>query len=158
MDSVLFLERAENELKLAKIVFAVSQDFPLQTKLFDEKYPETYYSATITHCYYCIFYCAKAYLINKGVKLVAPQEHKKAYVALMKYAKTGELDLELLKLYQEALVRAETLLGIFHDEKKKRGDFTYKTLPQANQMPARESIANAQTFYKNLRAIVQKQQ
>lgn len=157
MDSDLYLNRAENELKLAKIIFAVSKDPQLQTKTFNEKYPDTYYSATITHSYYCIFYCAKAYLLQKGVKITAPEEHKKTYEAFMKYVNSGELDVELLKLYQTALIRAETLLGILHEEKRKRGDYTYKTLPQANQAPAQESIQNAQTFYKNIQALAKKQ-
>ncbi len=47
------------------------------------------------------------------------------------------------------IVRAETLLEIFKTEKRKRGDFTYNTIPQANVEPAEESIKNAKEFIKH---------
>ncbi|MCX6706589.1 MAG: hypothetical protein NT001_00395 [Candidatus Woesearchaeota archaeon] len=40
----------------------------------------------------------------------------------------GELDVELLMLYEKVLVKADKLLGIFKIEKKKRGEFTYQKL------------------------------
>ena len=156
MDSDLYLNRAENEIKLARIVFAVSKDQSMQVEVFGEKYPDTYYSAVITHSYYAIFYAAKAYLLTKGVVITPPEEHRKTYDALKGRVDSGELDVDLLRLYNEALVRAETLLGILKSEKKKRGDYTYQTLPQANQAPAAESVKNAETFYKHLRALTTK--
>lgn len=71
-----------------------------------------------------------------------------------KFVDSGELDVEFLKIYQEALVRAEYLLGIFKEEKKKRGEFTYRTMPQANKEPAKESIEHARAFYKHIFAII----
>ena len=53
------------------------------------------------------------------------------------------------------VVRAEELLGIFKTEKKKRGDFTYHTLPQANQKPAEDSLKNAKTFVANISKIIE---
>jgi len=41
-------------------------------------------------------------------------------------------------------------LGIFKEEKWKRGHYTYKTIPQANKGPAEESIENAKTFLSNI--------
>lgn len=93
-------------------------------------------------------------MINKGIKITAPEEHKQAFDAFKKFVESGELDVELLKIYQEAIVRAEYLLGIFQQEKKKRGTFTYRTMPQANKDPAKESIINAKTFFKHIIAII----
>jgi len=150
MDSALYLYRAENELKLVRILFQLSNEPATQTRIFDVKDPETYYSAVINHCYYTIFYAAKAYLLQKGVKTASPEEHKKTFTAFKRHVESGELDVELLKIYQQALVRADTLLGIFNVEKQKRGKYTYRTLPQANQEPAQESIRHARTFFKNI--------
>ena len=78
----------------------------------------TFYSAVISHAYYCIFYSAKAYLLKKGIKINAPEEHRKTYEAFKELTDKGELDVELLKLYEKMLVKADTLLGIFRIEKK----------------------------------------
>jgi uncharacterized protein (UPF0332 family) len=150
MDSRLCINRAENELKLSGIIFAISEDLKIQTDTFDIKDPETYYSSVISHCYYCIFYSAKAYLLNKGIRITAPREHKKAYEEFKKFVDSGELDVELLKIYREAIIRADALLGIFREEKQKRGKFTYRTLPQANKEPAKDSIAHAKTFFQHI--------
>ena len=154
MDSKLYIHRSENEIKLSEIIFAISEKPDIQTNSFDIKDPETYYSAVISHCYYSVFYAAKAYLTKKGIEIKAPEEHKKAFEKFKKFVESGELDVELLKIYQEALVRAELLLGIFKEEKKKRGNFTYRTMPQANKDPAKESINHAKTFFKHIFAIV----
>jgi len=150
MDSSLFIYRSENELKLAGIIFTISENTRIQKDIFEVNEPETYYSAVIAHSYYSIFYGAKAYLIKKGIEVSAPEEHKKAFAEFKKLVESGEIDVELLKIYHEALVRAEYLLGIFKEEKKKRGDFTYRIIPQANQEPAQESIRNAKIFFKNM--------
>jgi hypothetical protein len=107
MDSKLYTHRAENEIKLAEIIFTISDKTKIQTEVFAVNDPETYYSAVIAHSYYSIFYSAKAYLEIKGIKISAPKEHKKAFEEFKKFVDSGELDVELLKIYQEALVRAE---------------------------------------------------
>lgn len=154
MDSKLCIHRAENEIKLAEIIFTISEKPNIQTETFKVNDPETYFSAVIAHSYYSIFYGAKAYLAKKGIEVSAPEEHKKVFAELKKFVESGELDVELLKIYQEALVRAEYLLGIFKEEKKKRGEFTYRTMPQANQEPAKESIGHAKTFFKHMIAVL----
>jgi uncharacterized protein (UPF0332 family) len=156
MDSKLFIHRAENEIKLAEIIFAISEKLSIQKEIFKVNEPETYFSAAIAHSYYSIFYSAKAYLAKKGIVISAPEEHKKAFDEFKKLVETGELDVELLKIYQEAIVRAEYLLGIFKEEKKKRGEFTYRTMPQANKEPAKESIEHSKTFFKHMIALLQK--
>ena len=154
MDSKLFIHRAENEIKLAEMIFVISEEPNIQKETFKVKEPETYFSAVIAHSYYGIFYGAKAYLAKKGVEVSAPEEHKKVFMEFKTFVESGELDVELLKIYQEALVRAEYLLGILKEEKKKRGEFTYRTMPQANKEPAKESIEHAKTFYKHIFGIL----
>ncbi|MDO8480823.1 MAG: HEPN domain-containing protein [Nanoarchaeota archaeon] len=156
MDSNLSIHRAENEYKLAGIIFKISENPELQTKTFGIRDPETYFSAVISHSYYSIFFAAKAYLLKKGIAVVAPEEHRKAYEAFKGFVDSGELDVELLKIYQQALVRAEVLLGIFKEEKKKRGTFTYRILPQANREPARESMEHAKIFLNAMQAVCEK--
>ena len=70
----IYLERSENELDLAKIIFEISSN---NSKKEEFKIKTTFYSAVISHSYYSIFYCAKTYLLTKGIKNKAPQEHKK---------------------------------------------------------------------------------
>lgn len=149
MNQKLYLERAENEQKLANILFTLSTDPSLQAEMFNIE-AETYYSAVIGHCYYSIFYVAKAYLLSKNIKLDAPHEHKKAFEAFKNFVDSGELDVELLIAYKETLYKAEYLLGIYLEEKKKRGKYTYKTLPQANREPAKQSISHAMHFYTQI--------
>ena len=121
-DTKLYLERAGNELKLADIIMQISINKELQTKIPTIDKPDTYFSSVISHAYYSIFYTAKAYLIMKGIITKAPEEHKKTYDEYRRLVLQGIVDKELLRLYEEVLVKAEELLGIFKIEKKKRGE------------------------------------
>src|SRR3989344_4220856 len=153
----LFLQRAENELVAAQILFSISSDTALQQEQFKIEKSFTFYSTVISHSYYCIFYSAKAILVKEGIKTNAPEVHKKTLEAFeANLVKTGKLDLELLKIYKKMIVRAEELLGIFSKEKGKRGEFTYQKLPQANREPAKESLDNAAAFFKNINKIIRK--
>ena len=149
-DTKLYLERAGNELKLAEIIMQMSINKDLQTKIPTIDKPDTYFSSVISHAYYSIFYTAKAYLIMKGIITKAPEEHKKTYDEFRRLVSQGIVDKELLRLYEEVLVKAEELLGIFKIEKKKRGEFTYQRIAQANLEPAKESLENAKTFLKHI--------
>ena len=149
-DTKLYLERAENELRLVEIIMKLSTDQDLQVKTFNLGKAETYFSSVISHAYYSIFYTAKAYLILKGIRTKPPEEHKKTYVEFKKLVEQRVIDKELLELYEEVMVKAEKLLGIFKVERKKRGEFTYKRLAQANKEPASQSLENAKTFFKNI--------
>lgn len=143
----LYLKRAQNELNLAIITMKISDDKEIQTTVF--KLPnDTYYNAVISHSYYSIFYCAKAYLIFKNIKTDMPEEHRKTYEEFSNFVNKEILKKELLLIYEDALVKAETLLSIFNKEKWKRGHFTYQKLPQANKEPAIESLENASKFFK----------
>ncbi|VVB76340.1 Uncharacterised protein [Candidatus Tiddalikarchaeum anstoanum] len=145
----LYLSRSENELNLAGIIFQLSINKELQLDIFKVK-PDTYFSAAISHAYYCIFYAAKAYLLTKNVKTNPPEEHRKTFEEFKKLVDKGIIDKELLELYEDALIKADALLDIFQQEKGKRGKFTYRKLPQANQEPANESLEHAKTFFKHM--------
>lgn len=154
-ESGLYLQRAENELVVAQMLFDISSNLKLQKEQFKLEKEFTFYSTVISHSYYCIFYSAKAILVKEGIKTEAPEIHKKTLEAFEKYlVKTGKLDVDLLKIYKKMIVRAEELLGVFSLEKGKRGEFTYQKLPQANKEPAKESIDNASFFFKNINRIL----
>lgn len=152
---ILYLNRAKNELDLAKAVFKISIETKFKLDL-ELKEDATFFSNVISNSYYCIFYSAKAFLYAKGITTSAPDEHRKTLDEFEKLAMSGQIDAELLKIYKEIIVKAEELLGIFVKEKSKRGKFTYKTLPQANLEPAKESLENAESFYKNINLVVRK--
>ncbi len=151
----LYLQRAENELIAAQLLFEISSNATLQKEQFKLEREFTFYSGVIGHSYYCIFYSAKAILMKTGIKTEAPEVHRKTLEAFWKHlVKTGKLDVELLKIYQRVVVRAEELLGIFSKEKGKRGEFTYQKLPQANRAPAKESFDNASFFFKHINKVL----
>src|SRR3989338_6698746 len=58
---ILNFERAENELKHSEAVFKISESKDLKIKLglLEE---DTFYSGTIAHAYYAIFFATKALL------------------------------------------------------------------------------------------------
>ena len=85
-----------------------------------------------------------------------PDEHKKTLEEFEKLAASGYIDKELVRIYKDIVIKAEELLGNFTKEKSKRGKFTYRTLPQANLEPAKESLENAEKFYKSINLIVRK--
>ena len=152
----LYIERAENEVRLASAIFILSGSNELKEKT-GARDEDTFYSGAISHAYYAIFYAAKAILLNKGIKTDSPEIHRKTFDAFKKeLVESGELDVELLKIYKAMIVRAEELLGFFNREKWKRGHFTYQTIAQANVLPAKESIANAQKFVKNILQVLEK--
>lgn len=148
----IYIKRAENEINLSKIIMRVSESDDIQRDIFGIPH-DTYFSAVISHSYYSIFYMAKAYLTTKNIKTEPPEDHKKTYEELKKLVEKGLVDVELLKIYQELMFRADTLLKIFEVEKSKRGKFTYKKLPQANAEPAKESLKNAKTFFGHMNAL-----
>lgn len=154
-EAELYLQRAENEFVAAQMLFDISSNEKLQKETFKLEKEFTFYSLTISHSYYSIFYSAKAILIENGIKTDAPEVHKKTIDAFEIYlVKNGRLDVELLKIYKKMIVRADELLGIFSNEKRKRGEFTYQKLPQANKKPAKESVDNASRFFKTIRKVL----
>jgi uncharacterized protein (UPF0332 family) len=158
MDSMIsiFLQRADNELLLAEKIKLLSEDEDAKNFM---KIPAdiTFYSAVISHSYYAIFYAAKAILLTKGVKTISPEIHKKTLDEFQRnFVDTGVLDVKLLEIYKNMAIRADTLLEIFRDVRQKRGDFTYKTIPQANKEPAGDSIKYAKIFVSNIIKVIEK--
>ena len=147
----LYLKRARTEMNMAVLLLRSSGNKLLND--FDIPEDETFYSGVISHCYYSVFYSAKAMLLTKDIDTKAPEIHKKTLDAFKEqFIDTGILDMKLLLIYKKMIVKAESLLQIFKAEKKKRGDFTYNTIAQANIEPANESIENAKTFLKHCNA------
>jgi hypothetical protein len=91
------------------------------------------------------------------VKTKPPEIHKKTYEEFKKrFVDSSILDIELLKIYKIMIIRADDLLFLFRTEKKKRGQFTYHTIAQANIPYAEESINNARKFVTNINEIIRK--
>ena len=147
----LYLKRARTEMNMGILLLKTSGNKLLND--FDIPEDETFYSGVISHCYYSIFYSAKAMLLTKGIDTKAPEIHKNTLNEFKKhFIDSGILDMKLLLIYKKIIVKAECLLQIFESEKKKRGDFTYNTISQANIEPAKESLKNAKTFFKHCNA------
>ncbi|MCX6706588.1 MAG: hypothetical protein NT001_00390 [Candidatus Woesearchaeota archaeon] len=53
MVSKLYLERAQNEFELARIIIQITGDEKMQKEVFKVSSPLTFYSAVISHSYYC---------------------------------------------------------------------------------------------------------
>ncbi len=86
-----YFERAENEVILAVSVKKISEDAEAK-KLLQIEYQQTFYSATISHSYYAIFYAAKAILLAKSIKTEMPDVHKKTLAAFKEHLiDTGSL-------------------------------------------------------------------
>jgi uncharacterized protein (UPF0332 family) len=152
----IYSGRAENELRLAVGLLRLSQDNAIKDDLGVNR-EDTFYSAAISHAYYAIFYSAKALLLTKSIKTTSPFVHKKTFEEFKRnFVDNGELDVELLKIYDRILVRADELLGLYKTEKSKRGTFTYKTIAQANLEPANESVDNSRKFLINIKNILKK--
>jgi uncharacterized protein (UPF0332 family) len=151
----LYLERAENQILIAKTTFEISLDNNLKgiLKISPDK---TFFNDVISQCYYSIFYSAKAYLLSLGILTKPPEEHKKTYEEFKKVVFSGKLDKELLNIYESESEKAEVLLNIFYLEKKKRGKFTYNINSNANIPYAEESISNARKFVSLLKNVLEK--
>ncbi len=151
----LSIKRTENELIAAKALFILSDIAEAKTLL---KVPasETFYSSVIAHAYYTIFYAARTYVVSKGIKLPEQGVHQAVYSAFRKFVRQGKLAEELLALYEDVKVKAETLLEIFDEEEENRTKFTYKTFAQANKAPAEKSIQNAEIFLTEIKGLIGK--
>jgi uncharacterized protein (UPF0332 family) len=155
MDSTanLFLERAANEHQLTRIILQISDKPDIQRDTFRITEPMTFYSAVIAHSYYAIFFATKSYLHMKGTDTSPPEEHRKVFEEFKTLVKSGVVDNDLLRIYQEMMLQADTLLGILSKEREKRTIFTYKRMPQSNRPPAEQSVANAHKFIIHLRQL-----
>jgi len=149
----LYMIRAEDEFLLAQKDMEISTNNRIKEILGISK-EKTFFYSVITHSYYAIFYAAKAYLLTKHIKTRAPEEHKKTFEEFSKIVKKGILDEELLRLYEDAIVKANALLNIFRVEKKKRGHFTYNIRSEANIPYAKESLENSRKFTSAIKSLI----
>ena len=117
----------------------------------------TFLNDVISEFYYSIFYAAKAYLILKGIETSPPNEHKKTYNKFKKLVKSGKIDKKLIEIYDTEAEKAEVLLNIFQDEKKKRGRFVYNVDFNANIPYASESMENAIKFVSTIKMLIEKE-
>ena len=150
----LCIERSENELALAKAIQYLSENEKTKTEIFNIPKETTFYSGAIAHAYYAIFYSAKAYIISKGIKLPEQGQHQAVYYKFKKFVNEGQINEELLALYNEIKIKAEMLLEILDKEEENRTVYTYYKLPQANKEPAQKSIDNAQFFVSHIKALI----
>lgn len=150
----IYLNRAENELILAKVNFDISLNTELK-KIHGIAFDKTFFVDVISESYYSIFYSAKAYLLVNGIKTAPPEEHKKTYEEFKKLVESGKLDKELLEIYEIENEKAEVLLKIFFDEKKKRGNFVYNVKSEANIPKAEESVRNARKFASTIKHLIE---
>ena len=151
----LWRNRANNELTMAQVLKRIIEE-PTLKKEFQIPASSTFYNGVINHAYYSIFYSARAALLLEKIEVVAPDIHTKAYNRFKNvFVDTGKLNKHLFKYYTSTFVKASDLLQIMEEEKKKRGDFTYTTIPEANQLPAEESITNALQFISHIRTFIQ---
>ncbi len=152
----LYLERAENELLLAKTNFDISIKYQLKEILGIPK-EKTFFNDVISQAYYSIFYSAKAYLLKRNIKTKPPEEHKKTYEEFKRFVDSGKINKQLLEIYDAETEKAEVLLKIFFSEKRKRGIFTYNVKSEANIPSAQESTNNARTFVSLIKSLVEKE-
>ena len=148
------LERADNELLLSKAIYLLSESGDLKKSKFNLPEDITFYSSVISHAYYGIFYSAKAYLISKNVPIPEQGQHNAVYYKFKQFVKKGDIDKELLNIYNDLRIKAKTLLEILDKEGENRTTYTYHTLPQANKEPSEKSIENAQNFVSNMNALI----
>lgn len=155
MDSVVnsYLERAENELVLAKINFEISTNSKYKN-IFNIEQSRTFFNDVISQAYYSIFYSAKAFLLTKNIGTKTPEEHKKTYEEFRKFVENGEINKTLMQIYETETIKAESLLKIFFLEKKKRGTFVYNVKSEANLPYAKESLDNARKFVSLIKSII----
>ena len=158
MDSTVsnLLDRAENEILLASSLTKISDSTNEKLKSeLDLPKDTTFFSGVISHAYYSIFYSAKAYLLSRNMHFKSKQgEHSQVYHRFRALVIKGFVDIELLRIYDNVKVKAETLLNILINECEKRTKFTYETLPQANKEPAEDSLKNAIEFLIHIRNMV----
>lgn len=152
----LYLKRAEEKILLAKTCFGIPTTSETK-KFLNLSQDKTFFNDVISLSYYSIFYAAKAYLLSKGIETWPPEEHKKTYQEFAKFVEMGVLSRELLNIYEDAALKAESLLEIFLLEKRKRGRFTYNINSDANLPFANDSVENAKKFVSAVIAIVKEQ-
>ena len=150
----LMFEKAQNNLKIGRAIFSISQDNKLKEvlKLKDE---DSFYDWVIQASYYAMFHAVNALLATKRVKILRIDVHRATLYAFCKnFIINKELEDELFFIYEEAEEKALELFASLAEEKKKRGFSAYERLSRMNIEPAKESLEHAQEFLKVIRNIL----
>ena len=104
----LVLNRADNELFLARAVYLLSENSKVKKEIFSLPEEITFYSAVISHAYYSIFYSAKAYVMSKNSTIPEQGQHNAIYQKFKKFVKEGDIEKELLIIYEDLRVNHPT--------------------------------------------------
>lgn len=154
----IFQERADSELIVAKALKKLSEDEKAK-EIIGVPSNSSFYSGVIEHAYYAIFYSAQAYFAYKGIQITSEQGvHQQVYFKFKQLVEKGVFKKELLEIYEDIQDKAQRLLEILLTEKKKRKEFAYETISQANKLPADNSINNAIIFISHINDFIAKQE
>ena len=150
----LMFDKAQNNLKIGRAIFTISQDNKLKD-LLKLREDDTFYDWVIQASYYAMFHAVNALLATKKIKILKIDVHRSALYAFCKsFIINKELEEELFFIYEEAEEKALELFASLSEEKKKRGFSAYERLSKMNIEPAKESLEHAQEFLKVIRNIL----
>src|SRR3989344_8506078 len=164
-----YIETAKMSLRVSDILFNLSKDYKSKEKLLIEKEFECYLWVTVCS-YYSMFYIANGALANEGIKVGDKIVHKITSDCLIFYfIKTGKLAKHYYQEYEKSMKdtlevmrmdekeireklqkRAIDLIQTFEFERKKRGDFQYKTITNIKENLANTSLQRAKEFLKEI--------
>lgn len=170
-----YIKTAKMSLKVAEILFDLSKNNESKAKLLIEKEFECYLWVTVCS-YYSMFYVASGALANKGIKIGDKIVHQITSDCLIFYfIKTGKLAKHYYGEYEESMNNALEVMGLdekeireelqqkaidliktFDFEKKKRGDFQYKTTISIKENLAKTSLERAKTFLYEMGNVIEK--
>ena len=168
-----YIETAKMSLRVSDILFNLSKDYKCKEKLLIEKEFECYLWVTVCS-YYSMFYIANGALANEGIKVGDKIVHKITSDCLIFYfIKTGKLAKHYYQEYEKSMKdtlevmrmdekeireklqkRAIDLIQTFEFERKKRGDFQYKTITNIKENLANTSLQRAKEFLKEIEKII----
>lgn len=152
----LMFGKAQNNLKLAKVIFAMSTDSKIKSVLM-LKENDSFFDWVIQAAYYGMFHAANALLATKRIKITRIDAHASALYAFgMHFIVNKELAEELFVIYGETEQKAMELFSSLAEEKEKRGFSAYERLSRMNIEPARESVEHAKEFLRAVGAVLAK--
>lgn len=168
-----YLKTAKMSLRVAEILFNLSKEDDSKEKLLIEKEFECYLWVTVSS-YYSLFYVANGALASLGIKVGDKIAHKITSDCLIFYfIKTGKLAKHYFEEYEVSMKEVLEIMGIdeqefrkklqqqaleliqtFDFERKKRGDFQYKTTTSIKENLAKTSLERAKTFLHELEQLI----
>lgn len=169
-----YIKIAKTSLRVAEILFDLSKNNESKNKLSIEKEFECHLWVTVCS-YYSMFYIANGALANKGIKIGDKIIHQITSDCLIFYfIKTGRLAKHFYKEYEDSMNNALEMMGsdekglkeklhqkainlieTFDFEKKKRGDFQYKTTTSIKENMAKTSLERAKTFLYEMEKVIE---